>query len=112
MVRTSVLTAKEKESILIDHFIFHIIFEDEEEPIYLDKVTLSDQQNTFFRKRLADAAEGSKYEFQDVNLSTPQNCALILADPANNFVEISKLLACDRHGHELGNQGHFPYFYC
>lgn len=98
MARPSVLTNKEKDSIQIDHFIFHIILEDEEEPILLDKVTLTDKQVDFFKKRFKDAAEGSQYVFQDMNLSTPSNCALILNDPDENFVKLSKLLAIDFKG--------------
>jgi len=65
MARESVLTTVEKESFEIDRFIFHIIIEADPAPIYLDEVTLNEDQIRFFKSRFIDISEGVQHIFKD-----------------------------------------------
>ncbi|MFT0368448.1 hypothetical protein [Bacteroides faecis] len=51
MKRESVLTEKDKESIEIVQFIFHIIIEKDAKPLYLNQVSLNNEQIEFFKKK-------------------------------------------------------------
>lgn len=101
--KESVLTPAEKASISIEHFIFHIIIADAEEPNYLTEVLLTDTQRGFFCQRLAQAAEGSQYLFTDKNASTPARCSRILDNPDTSFLEESKGLTQDFLNHHKRN---------
>lgn len=63
MKRESVLTEKDKESIEIVQFIFHIIIEKDAKPLYLNQVSLNNEQIEFFKKRLIDVAQGIRCIF-------------------------------------------------
>ena len=106
MAKESVLTPAEKASIIIDHFIFHIIIAGEENPTTLAEVVLTDEQRNFFRERLAQAAEGTQYLFTDDHASTPRRCARILEDPGEHFLDESIGLAQDflnQHRRNMSN---------
>jgi hypothetical protein len=49
MARESALTKPQKESIKINKFIFHITSNDEDKPIYLDEILLTDKQKKFLQ---------------------------------------------------------------
>lgn len=106
MAKESVLTPAEKASITIDHFIFHIIIAGEENPTTLAEVVLTDEQRSFFRERLAQAAEGTQYLFTDPHASTPARCARILENPDEHFLGESIGLAQDflnQHRRNMSN---------
>lgn len=107
MAKESVLTLEEKQSIIIEEFIFHIIIQEEEEPRYLDAVTISDEQKAFFRERLIDVSQGNQFLFIDKeNGSTCKLCNNILKDRNSNFLQVSKSLTADfksRHSKNTSN---------
>lgn len=94
MPRESVLTAAERNQIRIEKLIFHIILKDELQPRYLNEVAITDEQCSFFRDRLGDAAAGRQFLFVDG--STTKTKAEEIIDCANErFVQLSKELAAD-----------------
>lgn len=100
MAKESVLTQAEKDSVKIKKFIFHIIVESELNPIFLDEVSLTDEQLEFFRKRFVDAAEGTQFEFNDKSTSEVfKNCKTAVDDPERNFYEISRQLTASFKTH-------------
>ncbi|HEY1008603.1 MAG TPA: nucleoid-associated protein [Sphingobacteriaceae bacterium] len=91
MAKESVLTESEKDSFQIEKFIFHIIIQQDFDPIYLEEVALTDAQKEFFKKRFNDISEGTQYVFQDKDKSDLyRSCSNLMNDPANRFLEISK----------------------
>jgi len=91
MKRESVLSDLEKESIIIEKLIFHIIIEDELKPVYLDEVFLDDSQKEFFKKRLYDASQGSQFLFIDKTTSVVyKECQSIIGNIDKNFLQASK----------------------
>lgn len=91
MKRESVLSDLEKESIIIEKLIFHIIIEDELKPVYLDEVFLDETQKEFFKKRLYDASQGSQFLFTDKTTSVVyKECQSIIEDIDKNFLQASK----------------------
>lgn len=107
MAKESVLSIEEKQSITIEKFIFHIIIQDDEEPTYLDAVTISEEQKMFFRDRLIDASQGNQFLFNDKeNNSTYRHCKSILENSTENFLAVSKELTADfksRHNKNTSN---------
>ena len=100
MPKESVLTQAEKDSIKIKKFIFHIIIESELNPIFLDEVTLTEDQLTFFKNRFIEAAEGTQFEFNDKTVSEVyKNCNKLIDDPEKNFLEQSKFLTASFKTH-------------
>lgn len=92
MKRESVLTEKDKESIEIVQFIFHIIIEKDAKPLYLNQVSLNNEQIEFFKKRLIDVAQGIRCIFPDKpNSSTYNFCKTIIEDESS-FIKMSKKL--------------------
>lgn len=92
--RESVFTISEQESIEIDQFIFHVIIAGEEEPRYLDKVTLTRDQLSFFKKRFLDASTGTRFIFKNKQMSSFYNeCLLLLDNDETDFTTSSKALA-------------------
>ncbi len=91
MARESVLTKLQKESISINKFIFHIITKDEEEPIYLDEIVLTDEQKIFFQNRIAEVAEGTQFSFisKEFNMLAKLSENLHISD---KFIETSKII--------------------
>lgn len=103
MKRESVLTDRDKDSIEIVKFIFHIIIEKEQKPIYLKEVNLNLEQRDFFKKRLIDVAQGIRYIFPDKpNSNTYNNCKNIVEDNSN-FLKLSKKLAASFQEQHKGN---------
>ena len=104
MAKESVLTIEEKQSITIEEFIFHIIIQDDEEPRYLDAVSISDEQKQFFRDRLIDVSQGNQFIFTDKQTgATYKLCQDILNDPKKNFLSASKNLTADFKGRHSKN---------
>lgn len=100
MPRESVLTAVERTQIRIEKLIFHIILKNELQPRYLNEVTMTGEQRTFFRDRLEDAAAGRQFVFLD-DSSTKTKAEEIINCDNDRFVQLSKQLAADfkrRHG--------------
>jgi len=94
MRRESVLSDVEKESFEIKKFIFHIIIENQLQPIYLDEVELEPEQVLFFKQRLIDVSEGVQHIFTDRDKSEfVTDCTDLLKDIEKNFVRTSKKLA-------------------
>lgn len=90
MAKESVLTLEEKESIVIEKLIFHIIITDNITPTYLDEIEISEEQKKFFKDRLADVAQGRQYVFTLDNPRIQQLGKEILNANNKRFVEISK----------------------
>jgi len=100
MPKESVLTSKEKESFKIKKFIFHIIVQSSLNPRFLDEVELSEDQAEFFKDRFSDASYGTQFEFNDKKTSDVfKNCTLILDNPEEKFLEISKILTASFQSH-------------
>lgn len=104
MAKESVLTIEEKQSITIEEFIFHIIIQEEDEPRYLDAVSISDEQKQFFRDRLIDVSQGNQFIFNDKETgATYKLCQDILTDAKKNFLTASKSLTADFKGRHSKN---------
>lgn len=63
MSRESVLSNAEKDAIVIEKLIFHIIVKDSVAPIFLDKVIITEEQQRFFKARLGDSSQGRQHIF-------------------------------------------------
>lgn len=104
MAKTGVLGAREKGSIQIEHFIFHIIRKDDDRPRFLVEVELTPAQRTFFSQRIADSAEGTQYVFRDkVEGTTARRCQRIISDPESTFLDESRHLTTDFKEQHRGN---------
>ena len=100
MPKESVLTAAERSQIRIEKLIFHIILKDELQPRYLNEVTMTDEQRTFFRDRLEEAASGRQFRFMDDSVTKVKSEELMNCDNTR-FVQLSKELTADfrrQHG--------------
>lgn len=103
MKRESVLTDRDKDSIEIVKFIFHIIIEKEAKPIYLKEVNINDEQRDFFKKRLIDVAQGIRYIFPDKPNSSTYNYCKEIVDENNKFLTLSKKITALFKDHHKGN---------
>jgi hypothetical protein len=93
MKRESVLSNAEKDSIVIEKFIFHVIIEENMNPIFLDEVVLDESQKDFFKKRLEEASQGPQYLFTDKSTSAVyQQCLAIRDNSDKNFLKSSKII--------------------
>lgn len=102
--KESVLSQEEKDSFEIEKFIFHIIIQEEINPLYLDAIELTPQQVNFFKERFIDVSEGIQHLFQDKkNSGFYDDCLSILADPDKNFIEVSKKITASFKGHHNKN---------
>lgn len=100
MPKESVLTQVEKDSIVIQKIIFHIIVEDRFNPVFLDEVILTDIQKEFFKNRLIDASQGNQFLFIDKTTSTVyQHCKSIVEDADTNFLPASRKLTASFKSH-------------
>lgn len=108
MPKESVLTAAERTQIRIEKLIFHIILKDELQPRYLNEVAMTDEQRSFFRDRLEDAASGRQFVFLD-DSSTKTTAEELVNCDNDRFVQLSKDLASDfkRHHGANANDGVF-----
>lgn len=94
MKKESVLSESEKASFDIKKFIFHIIIENQLQPIYLDEVNLEEDQLRFFTQRLVDVSEGVQHIFVDRDKSEfVRDCETLIANPKADFLKMSKKLA-------------------
>lgn len=96
-MRPSVFTIAQQESISIEKFIFHIIYSEEDNPRFLDRVDLTTAQKEFFKKRFIDASTGTKFRFIDQeNSPFCQDCFNLFRDD-NAFLRSSRLLTTGFH---------------
>jgi len=110
MKKESCLSDSERESFQIEKFIFHIIIASDHVPTYLDEVTLTAEQEDFFRKRFSDISEGSQFVFREKGKSTLyQYCKKIHDDPNNQFIAMSQLITSSfrQHHNKNTNDGVF-----
>ena len=64
--KKSVFSEEEKEEIVINQIIFHIIVTEETEPRYTEGIIgLDEEQKTFWKKHLITASEGRQYKFTE-----------------------------------------------
>ena len=92
MAKESVLTNAEKDTIVIEKLIFHIILKDNVNPVFLNKVVISEEQQRFFKARLGDSAQGRQYIFVDGSTLRPKVQDIIEGDD-DVFVQLSKEIA-------------------
>lgn len=103
MRRESVLTDSDKDSIEIVKFIFHIIIDDEQKPIYLKEVSLNLDQRKFFKDRLIAVAQGIRYIFPDKANSPTYNYCKEIIDDSTKFLKLSKKITALFKQHHKGN---------
>lgn len=68
MPKESVLSVADKEAIVIEKLIFHIILKDDVQPYFLDELEITEEQTKFFKDRLADSAQGRQYIYSQVKM--------------------------------------------
>ena len=93
--RNSVLTQPQRNELIVENFIYHILKSDEEQPEYLDEVVLSTEtQRTFFEKIISETGQGTQYNFTDKPTSHLVNaCNSIITNPDTQFIDQSKEIA-------------------
>lgn len=102
----SVLTDKQKDSLKIKDFIFHII--DPDNPvavdgvITLDEVVLTASQHKFFQTRLRNTASGNKYVFLRDAVALKDKCVAIISK-SMDFLTLSRQITSDFAGRHKGN---------
>ncbi len=103
MPKESTINSAQKASIELDKFIFHLIIVDNDMPTYLDEVSLTEEQKSFFKQRISEVAEGTQYEFIDKeHNSLNKECKKLLTDNTS-FVEMSKNICMSFRTHHSGN---------
>ncbi len=90
MAKESVLSISDKEAIKIEKLIFHIILSSSVQPIFLEELEITEEQQKFFKDRLADAAQGRQYVFTEDNPPIQSLTKKILKAQNNDFLSISK----------------------
>lgn len=90
MPKESVLSIADKEAIKIEKLIFHIILTDDINPIFLEEVKITDEQQKFFRDRLADASQGRQFIFTENNSPIKDLAEEIVNASDEDFLRISK----------------------
>lgn len=90
MPKESVLSIADKEAIKIEKLIFHIILTDNVNPIFLEELEISPEQQTFFKNRLSDAAQGRQFIFTSDNPPIKKLAEEIFNADDQRFLEISK----------------------
>jgi hypothetical protein len=90
MARESVLSMADKEAIKIEKLIFHIILTESVQPIFLEELVITNEQQKFFKDRLADAAQGRQFIFTSDNPPINKLAKKILNASDEDFLEISK----------------------
>ncbi|MCW0921210.1 nucleoid-associated protein [Pseudomonas sp. RG1] len=93
--RVSVLTEVQRNELVVENFIYHILKSGEDEPECLDEVLLSsDTQRAFFKKIISETGQGTQYTFVDKeNSHLVTACNAIVEEPDIQFVEQSKEIA-------------------
>ena len=90
MPKESVLSIADKEAIKIEKLIFHIILTDDVNPTFLEEVEITDEQQKFFRDRLADASQGRQFIFTEDNPPIKTLAEEIINASDEDFLRISK----------------------
>lgn len=90
MPRESVLSTADKEAIKIEKLIFHIILTDDVKPLFLEELEITEEQQKFFKDRLADAAQGRQYIFTLDEPPMKKLANQIFTATDKEFLEISK----------------------
>ena len=90
MARESVLSMADKEAIKIEKLIFHIILTKDVKPVFLEELIITDEQQKFFKDRLADAAQGRQYIFSEDNPPIQDLAKQIVSASDEDFLKISK----------------------
>lgn len=103
MANEGVLTRAHRETLEIEAFIFHLIDAELDEPIYLERVALSENQALFFRDRICDAAEGTQYVFLEGENTVQRQSDQIMNGGDAEFVDASRVLAADFRRLHRGN---------
>jgi hypothetical protein len=103
MAKESVLSTKDKENIVIEKLIFHIIITANALPTYLDEINMTDEQKLFFKDRLSDAAQGRQYIFKSNDPQIKILCGNILNANDEQFLKISKEITESFHKVHRGN---------
>ena len=105
MAKESVLSIAEKEAIVIEKLIFHIIIANDLYPKYLDEIEITDEQKKFFKERLSEAAQGRQYIFNstDGEPAIKKWCEEIVTANNERFLEISKEITESFHKNHNGN---------
>lgn len=90
MPKESVLSVADKEAIVIEKLIFHIILKDDVQPYFLDELEITEEQTKFFKDRLADSAQGRQYIFTGEDVAVRKLTQTIIKAPDANFIKVSK----------------------
>ena len=90
MSKESVLSIADKEAIKIEKLIFHIILTNDINPVFLEEVKITNEQQKFFRDRLADASQGRQFIFTEDNPPIKVLAEEIVNASDENFLRISK----------------------
>lgn len=90
MAKESVLSISDKEAIKIEKLIFHIILTENVNPIFLEELVITEEQQKFFRERLVDAAQGRQYKFTEDKPPIQELTKKILSSSDEDFLKISK----------------------
>ncbi|MCG7871007.1 MAG: nucleoid-associated protein [Candidatus Thiodiazotropha lotti] len=103
--KPSQLSDHQLDSLEIGHFIFHIIDpSNKEKPVYyLDEVTVTHEQISFFTDRLKHSSSGTQYVFRDETPALKEKCGAMLVDPDGNFIGRSREIAAEFAGYHRGN---------
>jgi hypothetical protein len=93
--RNSVLSQSQRNDLIVENFIYHILKSGEDEPECLDEVVLSSEsQRNFFKKIISETGQGTQYNFTNKLASRlVDSCNLIISNPDSQFVEQSKQIA-------------------
>ena len=102
MAKESALNKLQKESIIINKFIFHIISKDEDKPIYLDEISLTVKQKEFFQNRISEVAEGTQFGFVDKKNNSLTRLCKNLHDNGL-FIENSRVITNEFKKFHSGN---------
>jgi hypothetical protein len=90
MARESVLSLSDKQAIKIEKLIFHIILTNDVEPVFLEELEITDEQQKFFKERLVDFAQGRQYIFTEGNPPIQVLAKNIIKASDKDFLSISK----------------------
>lgn len=103
MARESVLSMADKDSIKIEKLIFHIILTDDVQPVFLEELEITEEQQKFFKERLADSAQGRQYVFTNDNPPIKQLAEKIIKASDEDFLSISKDITSRFQSNHIGN---------
>jgi hypothetical protein len=70
--------------------IFHIILTNDVKPVFLEELEITEEQQKFFKERLADSAQGRQYIFTEDNPPIKQLAEKIVNASDEDFLSISK----------------------